>query len=69
MTRELITLIFPIVRITQDRLGPPFQLTPEQVTALLTPLGFAAVHLKPVHHTLSHKARRGKEWLGRWRRA
>lgn len=65
---ELVTLIFPIVRITQDRLGPPFQLTHEQVEVLLTPHSFHAAHLAPVPHALSHKSRRGKEWLGRWRR-
>ena len=63
---ELVTLIFPIVRITEDRLGPPFQLTPEAVRGALEPLGFEARHLAPVPHGLSHAGRRGKEWLGRW---
>jgi len=29
--------------------------------------GFEAIELAPVPDALSHAARRGKEWLGKWR--
>jgi hypothetical protein len=35
---------------------------------LLGDAGFEAVELAPVPDELSHAARRGKEWLGKWRR-
>lgn len=64
---ELITLVFPIERITgPDREGPPFQLKPGDVRALLEP-EWEAVELAPVPKTLSHPGRVGLEWLGRWR--
>lgn len=64
---ELVTLVFP-VDPTRDRMqGPPYPVTPELYTELLTAVGFENVHLEPVPHELSHPARAGREWLGRWR--
>ncbi len=62
---ELWTLIFPVDPVPMNPGGPPYPMTPELVHDLLAPR-FAALSLEPV--VLSHPDRRGKEWLGRWRR-
>ncbi len=61
---ELVTLIFPIEAIRENNAGPPFQLTPEQLKAVLEPK-FNSTYLEPV--TNSHPGREGLEWLGRWK--
>lgn len=61
---ELVTLIFPIHPIRENNEGPPFQLTPDHLKAVLEPR-FEATYLEPV--TNSHQGREGLEWLGRWK--
>ncbi len=65
---ELLTLIFPIKAVggRRDDEGPPYRLTPQDVQALLAPLGFAAAELRPVARSLPSRA--GLEWFGRWSR-
>ncbi len=63
---ELVTLIFPATDAPPFGSGPPFDLRPAQVRALLEPRGFEAIELRPV--TRSHPGREGLEHLGRWRR-
>ena len=63
---ELNTLIFPTAHITGERHGPPFQLVPEEVRALVLAHGFEMISLEPLPEPLSHPGRGGLEWLGRW---
>ncbi|MCB9592480.1 MAG: methyltransferase domain-containing protein [Sandaracinaceae bacterium] len=63
---ELVTLVFPVVDAPPLGQGPPFPVQPDDVRALLEPLGFEAIELAPV--TRSHPGREGMEHLGRWRR-
>ena len=64
---ELVTLIFPVDPDADPNVGPPFPVTPELYEALLLGAGFQRLELAPVPHALSHSARAGREWLGRWR--
>lgn len=61
---ELVHLIFPV---GDHKGGPPFALQPDTVSKLLEPLGWETTFLAPVPPELSHKARAGREWLGRYR--
>jgi SAM-dependent methyltransferase len=63
---RLVTLIFPMVDEPMNPGGPPHPLWPEQVRALLEPLGYEAEVLGPAPK--SHGPREGREWLGVWRR-
>ena len=62
---ELVTLIFPATDAPPKGSGPPFDVRPENVRALLEPLGFEAIEMAPVTH--SHPGREGYEYLARWR--
>lgn len=62
---ELLTLLFPVDAGRDPHEGPPYALNPDQVESSLAPY-FARASLAPA--SLSHKARLGREWLGRWRR-
>jgi hypothetical protein len=64
---ELVTLIFPVDPEADPTLGPPFPVTPQLYEDLLLPAGFECIELKQVPDSLSHPARAGREWLGRWR--
>ncbi|GBF92003.1 thiol methyltransferase [Raphidocelis subcapitata] len=65
---ELVTLIFPVDPSADPTMGPPFPVAPELYESLLTAAGFECLELEPVPTHLSHPARAGREWLGRWRR-
>jgi SAM-dependent methyltransferase len=60
---QLVTLIFPVDPSRGDE-GPPYQMSPDLVTELLTP-GFENLEMTKVDE--SHPGREGKEWLARWR--
>ena len=62
---ELLMLIFPVNPPFGESGSPPSQLTPEMVSELLGD-SFEPLHLAPA--TRSVESRRGREWLGRWRR-
>ena len=49
--------------------GPPWPVTPELYKKLLLPAGFELQNLEAVPPERSHPDRRGKEYLGVWRRA
>jgi hypothetical protein len=61
---ELLTLIFPIGDFAD---GPPYAVSPQLYRRVLGEAGLEPVELQAVPDELSHSARRGKEWLGRWR--
>jgi cyclopropane fatty-acyl-phospholipid synthase-like methyltransferase len=64
---ELYTLLFPVKDIdkpvTDDEEGPPYRLTPDYVSDLVSE-HFEKLTLNPVEN--STPSRQGKEWLGRW---
>ena len=60
----LVTLIFPV---SDHAGGPPYAVSPQLYEQILGDAGFEATELAPVPDELSHAARRGKEWLGKWR--
>jgi methyl halide transferase len=67
---ELVTLIFPII---EKEGGPPFAVSLDTFTQLLTPLGLHAIHLDYLPVELCHPGRDGQNGnprtaLGRWRR-
>lgn len=64
---ELLTLIFPVADAPVNPGRPPHPMSPKLVRDLLAPHGFEAWVLEPVAE--SHPSRRGREWLGRWRKA
>ena len=61
---ELVILLFPV---DEHEGGPPWALQPAAVDALLAAAGFERLALEPLPARLSHSARAGREWLGRWR--
>lgn len=61
---ELVVLIFPVGDYEG---GPPYAMNPTALDELLQQHGWEKVHLAPVPKEHSHKARAGREWLGRWR--
>eukprot|EP00775_Hariotina_reticulata_P004714 gene4714-4964_t len=64
---ELITLIFPIGGNPPGApQNPPWPVTPELYQELLLPAGFKQAYLAAIPEHLSHRARAGREWLGRW---
>ena len=75
---ELLTLIFPIRDNSTE--GPPFQVSLELFTDLLTPIGFECMRLELLPSELCHRdrdgsalladpnSRMGKSGIGRWRR-
>ena len=64
----LITLIFP-VEDDQDRVGPPWPVTPELYKDLLLKNeGFVLRSLEKVPDEQSHPKRAGKEYMAVWER-
>ncbi|KAK9817695.1 hypothetical protein WJX72_000782 [[Myrmecia] bisecta] len=63
---QLITLMFPIDPLRDPSQGPPWPLTVELYSQLLTAQGFKQVSLDPVPEHQSAADRRGAEVLGRW---
>ncbi|KAG5181164.1 S-adenosyl-L-methionine-dependent methyltransferase [Tribonema minus] len=64
---ELVTLIFPIGKPLSEG-GPPFGVTLDLLTELLTPVGLEAVEeLKMLPDELCHPTREKRTGLGRWR--
>lgn len=61
---ELVVLLFPV---GNHKGGPPYALNPTKISDLLAEHDFDAVSLEPVPPELSHKARAGREYIGRWR--
>jgi methyl halide transferase len=61
---ELVSVLFPI---GDHAGGPPYALAPGTVRGLLEPRGWEETFLAPIPPGLSHKARAGREWLGRYR--
>lgn len=59
---QLVTLIFPVDPDRGDE-GPPYRMSPDLVTELLTPR-FRNLELEEV--TESHPGREGMEWIARW---
>ena len=64
---EIVTLIFPATEAPPFGQGPPFDVRPEVVRALLEPLGFEAIEMAPARR--SHPGREGIEHLARWTRS
>jgi len=58
-------LLFPLVKVTTDREGPPFRLDPREVQTLLED-DFELLRLEAP--ATSHPGREGKEKLSLWRR-
>ena len=75
---ELLTLIFPIRENSTS--GPPFQVSLELFSDLLTPVGFECMRLELLPPELCHRdrdgsanladpnSRMGKSGIGRWKR-
>ncbi|KAE8658642.1 Thiocyanate methyltransferase 1 [Hibiscus syriacus] len=61
---ELITLMFPI---DDHAGGPPYKVSIEDYEKVLHPMGFKAISV--VDNELAIETRKGKEKLGRWKRA
>jgi methyl halide transferase len=71
LTGELVTLIFPVEKELESHAlnveqGPPFEVNTWLYRRLLEPVGFRAAYLEPAADAI--KPRRGREWLGRWRK-
>ncbi len=65
----LVTLIFPVEPPeSRDRPGPPWPVSTELYTQLLTSVGFEAAILDKTPVSLSHANREGREWIGVWKR-
>jgi hypothetical protein len=62
---QLAALIFPVVPGADPEDGPPYPVTPELVTELVSPI-LEPISVVPVER--SNPGREGKEWLGRYRR-
>lgn len=60
---ELVCLLFPVGKFEG---GPPFAVDPNEYRALLESSGFQTTELSPLPLAQSHKARAGREWLGRF---
>ena len=65
---QLVTLVFP-VDASMPQQGPPWPVTPALYRELLLPAGFELQSLEAVPPERSHPDRRGKEYMGVWRRA
>ncbi|KAF8055990.1 rhbg [Scenedesmus sp. PABB004] len=65
----LVTVVYPVDASLDPGTGPPWPLTPDLYRDLLPPAGFELVSLEPVPEELSLPSRRGREWLGLWRRS
>jgi hypothetical protein len=63
---ELVTMMFPVDPEKEG--GPPYAVSPDLYTELLTPVGFTEISVEKVPEELSHPGREGKEFLGRWRK-
>ncbi|KAK8512121.1 hypothetical protein V6N13_097201 [Hibiscus sabdariffa] len=61
---ELITLMFPM---DDHAGGPPYKVAVEDYEEVLHPMGFKAISI--VDNELAIEARKGREKLGRWKRA
>ena len=63
----LVTLIFPISDSFKG--GPPFAMTEDLVTGLLTKVGLTCELIRKVPEQLSHPGRGGKEAIAVWRKS
>ncbi|CAL8462654.1 g2187 [Coccomyxa elongata] len=66
---ELVTLMFPVDASMPRDQGPPFPLTPELYSELLSPHGFSRTCFDAVPKEQSHEGRQGKEFIARWIKA
>ncbi|MCR9164250.1 MAG: methyltransferase domain-containing protein [Nannocystaceae bacterium] len=62
---ELAALIFPVKPDADPNEGPPYPMSPELVTKLVSPI-LVPISVSAVEQ--SNPGREGKEWLGRYRR-
>lgn len=61
---ELVMQLFPI---GDHKGGPPYAVQPDHVNEMFARHDLECVDLAPVPAELSHKARAGREYIGRWR--
>lgn len=64
---ELVTLVYPVDPTMDPGQGPPWPVTPDLYRRLLLDSGlFELKSLEQLPGDMSHPARAGREWLGRW---
>lgn len=64
----LITLMYPVDPHRDANDGPPFPVSPDLYRGLLQPAGFECTHVALIDPAQSPPERKGREYLGLWRR-